>query len=110
MEKIRNIVGTCLVALVLVGWFVLLSAFFYNVSGEQTTAREDECVTEVAKNIKYVYEPRTGLCFAFLVQGSEGAMSEVPYEKVKDYLINPPEAPLQPDVGLITPAKAEQDP
>jgi hypothetical protein len=55
---------------------------------------EAELATEVAENIKYVYEPRTGLCFAvFCKSYGMRVVSEVPYEKVKDHLINPPETP-----------------
>lgn len=50
---------------------------------------QQERAHEVVQKIKYIYDERTGLCFARLGVG----LALVPYEKVKDHLLNPPEHP-----------------
>ena len=87
----RNTVGSVLLALVFTGMVCAILGILPD-GNARTVGSESEWATETAENIRYIYEPRTGLCFALL---GERTMSEVPYEKVKDYLLNPPEtAPM----------------
>ncbi len=50
---------------------------------------------EIAQEIKYIYDERTGLCYAYQAQKGYGGptLSLVPYERVKNLLLNPPEHP-----------------
>lgn len=46
----------------------------------------------IAREVVYFYDERTGLCFAR--NGTVGSgITMVPYKKVKDVLLNPPEKP-----------------
>lgn len=49
-------------------------------------------VERISREIVYFYDPRTDLCFAYYNAGSRNglALTVVPYEKVKDHLVNPP--------------------
>lgn len=53
----------------------------------------DNAIENTAK-IDYIYDKRTGLCFAYIWGGGANggpALAVVPLETVKDHLINPPE-------------------
>lgn len=47
----------------------------------------------IASDIEYIYDERTGLCYAYLWEGASNggpALTLVPYETVKHLLLNPP--------------------
>lgn len=46
---------------------------------------------DIIEHLKYVYDDRSGLCYAYLRENDgDLALAVVPYEKVKYLLINPP--------------------
>jgi hypothetical protein len=84
--------------LIILGMFAFFLFSDFEKPALEISQRErllTERVTETAEQIKYIYEPRAGLCFAILSQDQGIVVSEVPYEKVKDHLINPPENPFE---------------
>lgn len=54
----------------------------------------------VAEEVTYSYDERTGLCYACYSEGFAETkcvtMTIVPYDAVKDYLVNPPTKDQQP--------------
>lgn len=61
--------------------------YHYPAAAARAEVADDEWARKIAAKIRYIYDERTGLCFARLGVG----LSLVPYEKVKDHLLNPPE-------------------
>ena len=105
MEKVRNTVGFVLVVLVFTGMACAILGILPDDNTTSTASREGEWAAKTAENIRYIFEPRTGLCFALLGEGHDRTMSEVSYEKVKDYLLNPPETPLRAEKEPSPPEK-----
>lgn len=63
-------------------------------SAEERIAKGEE----LAAKIVYFYDKRTDLAYAYMWDGAGNggpAISVVPYEKVKDYLLNPPPPSLK---------------
>jgi hypothetical protein len=71
------------------------------IQAQQNVAGAVKMVSEV----QYVYDERTGLCFAYAWGGMANGgpvLTVVPYDAVKDHLINPPKT-------APPPLKAEQE-
>ncbi|HBE90266.1 MAG: hypothetical protein A3G57_02600 [Candidatus Andersenbacteria bacterium RIFCSPLOWO2_12_FULL_45_8] len=63
------------------------------VSKEKDLASGDmEWANCTVGEIRYIYEPRTGLCFAYISEYNSSSIAVVPYEQVEKFLLNPPEA------------------
>lgn len=79
-----------------VGLGVCVAVSYSGKNTEDPAARYEKRQREEGdrrgNNMTYFRDPRTGLCFASY--GSNPIpIGHVPYEAVKDYLLNPPEPP-----------------
>ena len=88
----------------LLGMVIVLTAIVFGggLSEQELKTQQDEYFTSAAqaivdsKSIRYIYDERTGICFAYLWGGDYRggpALAVVPYEAVKDHLVNQPENP-----------------
>lgn len=98
-----------LLAFMLLGWVCYKSYFPPKITPEQQKQRLDEAKKaseaanlkrgeELASEILYFQDHRTGLCFGYMWGGAANggpAFTLVPYEKVKDFLVNPDKKPSE---------------
>ena len=69
-------------------FFVFL---LFLVGCKQTPEQQKQTFDNIAKDIIYFYDKRTGICYAYYGGGDSRTITIVPYQLAKDHLVNPPE-------------------
>lgn len=58
---------------------------------KQSPEQQRKSFDNIAEEIIYFYDKRTGICYAYYGFGDARTMTIVPYQLAKDHLVNPPE-------------------